>query len=131
MQNQMKDKAGTSREEQMRDLSKEWNIIYAYVYQGGEREEYVFKNTAQNIAAFIGRRPNVSKMILTDIMDLLVVDTIGNFIDHCPDKNLLEDVKRILIPIQMGQIEAPELFCPTKKEYERFVNRVEEDTYAE
>ena len=115
----------------MKDLSKDWNIIYAYVYQGGEREEYVFKNTAQNIASFIGRRPNVSKMILTDIMDLIVVDTIGNFIDHCPDKNLLEDVKRILIPIQMGQMEPPEFFCPTKAEYERFMNRVEEDTYAE
>ena len=106
-------------------------FFYTYVYQGGEREEYVLKNTAQNIASFIGGRPNVSKMILTDIMDLLAVDRIGSFIDHCPDKNLLEDVKRILVSIQMGQMGAPEFFCPTKAEYERFMNRVEEDTYAE
>lgn len=131
MTDQMKDENHASYEAQMKDLSKDWNIIYAYVYQGGERKEHVFKNTAQNIAAFIGGRPNVSKMILTDIMDILVIDTIGNFIDHCPDKDLLEDVKKVLIPIQMGQKEVPEIFCPTKEEYENYMNRVEEDTYAE
>ena len=53
----------------MREFSENWNIIYAYVYQGEEREEYVFKNIAQNIASFIGRWPNLSKKICIDISD--------------------------------------------------------------
>ena len=42
-----------------------------------------------------------------------ILCTIGFFIDRCPDKVLLEEVKRVLIPIQMGEVEAKPIFSPS------------------
>mgnify|MGYP000037264112 FL=1 len=39
--------------------------------------------------------------------------TIGFFIDRCLDKGLLEQVKNVLIPIQMCERAVQPIFCPS------------------
>ena len=87
-------------------------VVHAYVYSNGGREEFLFHNTPENIASFIGSRPFVDQMILTTPMDELIMNTMGNFIDQCPDKELLEQVKETLIPIQLGEAEPQPIFSP-------------------
>lgn len=96
------------------------NIVYAYVYKDGKRTQYVFHYTPENIANFLGSRPDVEEIIVTDIMDELVLKTFGNFIDKCPDKDLLESVKRALVPIQAGKAKAQSVFCPLYDEVEKY-----------
>lgn len=93
---------------------------YGYVYQDGQRTEYLFQGTPENIAHFIGSRPCADKMIITDIVDRPVLSTIGYFIDKCPDQELLDEVKKTLIPIQTGESEAKSFFCPTLDEVEEY-----------
>jgi len=100
----------------MAELLSSNAITCGFVYYGNTCEEYWFQGTPENIAAFIARFPNADRMVLTDTMDELVLDTIGWYIDTCPDKRLLEEVKKHLIPIQMGMAEPGEFFCPTIKE---------------
>lgn len=106
-------------------LAEDWDVVHAYVYENGGRTEFLFRNTPENIASFIGSRPAVDQMILTDRMDELIMDTIGNFIDHCLDKRLLEQVKKTLIPIQLGEAEPGPLFCPSIEEINAFYQQQE------
>lgn len=64
-------------------------------------------------------------MVLTDPMDTLILDTIGYFIDHCPDKRLLEDVKKYLIPMQLEEIQPQDFFCPSADEVESYYEKLE------
>lgn len=48
-------------------------VVHAYVYSNGGREEFLFHNTPENIASFIGSRPFVDQMILTTPMDELIM----------------------------------------------------------
>ena len=48
-------------------------------------------------------------MILTDLFDRLILDTIYGFIDHCPDRNHLQQILPHLIPIQQSE-ESPKSF---------------------
>lgn len=53
---------------------------YAYVYpsDGGARDEYLIATTPENMANFIGSRfPDVQKMVITDFLDRLILDTCG------------------------------------------------------
>lgn len=92
------------------------NLAFGYVYKDDQRMEYVFFNTPEHIAYFIGSRPDATKIIVTDAMDRMILNTIGNFIDRCPDQDLLREIKKTLIPIQMGEAEAQSFFCPTYEE---------------
>lgn len=85
------------------------HVGYAYLYpsDGSPREEYVFDMTSENIANFIGKHPyDADKIILTDMFDSLILDTFGNFINNCPNQELLKEIKADLVPIQMGEREA-------------------------
>lgn len=70
-------------------------VVHAHVYSNGGREEFLFHNTPENIASFIGSRPFVDQMILTTPMDELIMNTMGNFIDQCPDSI---DFRRLKTP---------------------------------
>ena len=64
---------------------------YAYIYplDGGARQEYVLEMTPENIANFIGAHQyDAEKIILTDMLDNLILDTAGGFIMNCPDQIL-------------------------------------------
>ena len=63
---------------------------YAYIYplDGGARQEYVLEMTPENIANFIGAHQyDAEKIILTDMLDNLILDTAGGFIMNCPDRS--------------------------------------------
>ena len=98
--------------EELVNLSYE-EKVYGYVEQDGNYEEYMFQKTPENIANFIGSRPMAKSITLTDPLDRLILNTFGNFINQCPDKQLLEDVKQHLLPIQYGEVEPKPFFCPT------------------
>lgn len=100
-------------------------VVHAYVYSNGGREEFLFHNTPENIASFIGSRPFVDQMILTTPMDELIMNTMGNFIDQCPDKELLEQVKETLIPIQLGKAEPQPIFSPSVEEVNEYYEQQE------
>lgn len=112
--------------EAMAKLVDNLEVVYGYVYQGSEVEVYVFHRSPENMAYFIGCHPEADRMVLTDPLDRFIMNTMGNFIDQCPDKILLEQVKKVLIPIQLGAEEAGEFFCPTLDALETYAeNRLE------
>lgn len=81
------------------------------MYINRRREEFLFRSTPENIASFLESWSFVDQMTLTDPMDELITNTIGNFIDRCPGKVLLERVKGILILIPLGEAELQPFFC--------------------
>lgn len=102
-------------------LLKMGNCVYGYARRkGGRYTQYVFQYTPENIAHFIGAHMDASEITVTDTMDRLILNTAGRFIDRCPDQALLERVKKVLIPIQMGSAEAPPFFCPTRDEVDAY-----------
>ncbi len=102
-------------------LLKMGNCVYGYARRkGGRYTQYVFQYTPENIAHFIGAHMDASEITVTDTMDRLILNTAGRFIDRCPDQALLERVKKMLIPIQMGRAEAPPFFCPTRDEVDAY-----------
>lgn len=96
---------------------------YAYLYPCGgvEKKEYVFEMTPGNIAAFIGAHQlDAQKIILTDQLDRLILDTAGGFIDRCPNQELCRQILPILAPIQMGEAEAPDIPIVSREAYDAY-----------
>lgn len=108
-------------------LLKSGNIVYGYVYKSNQRTQYIFHYTPENIANFIGRHMDAREIIVTDCLDRLILNTHGSFIDWCPDKALLEKVKKVLIPIQLGEVSAQPFFCPTSDEVDAYYEQNEGD----
>ena len=109
----------------MEKLLRTYNQVYGFVERKDGYEEYVFQNTPENIASFIGSRPTAKRITITDPFDRLILNTVGFFIDRCPDQELLEEVKRVLIPIQRGETEPVSFFCPTMEEVDEYCARQE------
>jgi len=87
-------------------LSKDLLIGYVYDYEG-ESQCFYFEKNPSNIANFIMlHQVNTDTIILTDMMDRMILHTFGEFIDQCPDQELLQKVLKELIPIQFGEKEA-------------------------
>ena len=85
---------------------------YAYVYpsDGKARKEYLIATTPENMANFVGSHfLDAQKMVITDFVDRLILDTCGGFIDTCPDQKLCMEINSHLAPIQMGEQEAGEI----------------------
>lgn len=98
-------------------------IGYAYLYpmDGGERKEYVIATTPENLANFIGGHfYDAQKMVVTDILDRLIVDTCGGFLDRCPDQRLCGEIVKHLTPIQMGEKETGELLSVDRAQAEEY-----------
>lgn len=108
--------------EQMEKLLHGGSVTLGYVYQDGKRDEYWFEGTPENMASFLARFPAADKVILTDSLDNLVLNSFGSFIDTCPDKELLGQVLQYLIPMQMGEAEPAEFFCPTVEDVEKYAD---------
>lgn len=83
------------------------DLIIGYVYGlDGDCQEYYFEKSPSNIASFIMlKKEHADKMILTDMLDRLVLDTFGEFINRCPDKKLLQKITKELVPMQLGEKE--------------------------
>lgn len=99
-------------------LGKE-NLVRGYVYPyEGYRREYWFENLPSNIANFIMQHEDAREIILTDVLDRKILNTFGNFIDRCPDQELLPQILEHLIPMQMGEKEPQEFPVATGVEME-------------
>ena len=110
---------------QMAELLNGGERVYGFVEQDDGYEEYVFRKTPENIASFIGSRPMAITITITDPLDRLIVNTFGNFINQCPDQKLLGEIKKVLIPIQLGEAEPSDFFCPTMDHVEAYYMRQE------
>lgn len=82
------------------------NVVYAYVYSDGNRcsESFVFDMSPENIANFISKhQTGVEKIVLTDMLDRLILNTIGGVIDNCPNQELCKNVIPLLSIMQTGE----------------------------
>ena len=104
---------------------------YAYIYPlSGGRQEYVFDMTPEHIANFLGAHQyDAEKIVLTDMLDRLILNTIGGFIDQCPDQDLCRRIVPLLASIQMGETEAKEIPMVTMGSFNEYCN-YEDETAA-
>lgn len=119
-----------SEEEQMIGRIMDTDTMgYAYVYPGGngEREEYLVALTAENLANLIGGKGiDAQKIIVTDVLDRLVVNSRLGMLDSCPDQELCKEIIRHLAPIQMGEKEAGDLLSVSRGAAEEYFAAEEE-----
>ena len=104
-------------------------VGYAYVYplDGESPKVSVFNMTPKNMANFIGTHgSHCRQIVMTDRLDMLLLNTIGEFIDTCPDKQLLKSVLEHLVPIQFGEVAAKEVTFVTWGTYDRYDTVLEE-----
>ena len=77
---------------------------YEYPYGGGARKEYMLALTPENLANFIGARGyDAKKIVITDVLDRLIVNTCMGMLDVCPDQKLCGRIIEYLAPIQLGE----------------------------
>lgn len=107
----------------IRELLDSSCVILGYVYRADSREKYWFDGTPENIASFLMQFPDADQIILTDRMDLLVLNTIGTFIDTCPDQAQLSEIVKHLVPMQLGEIKPKEIFSPNDDEINAFFDQ--------
>ena len=60
-------------------------------------------------------------MNVTDIADRLILDTIGGYIDNCPDQRLCREIIPFLAPIQRGEKNAGEIMMVTRDEADAYI----------
>ena len=104
-------------------MDSDGRLGYAYLYplDGGERKEFLFEMTPENIANFIGSHQwDTKKIILTDMLDRLILKTMREFILDCPDQNLCQAIIPFLAPIQIGEREAKPFPIISINDYEEY-----------
>lgn len=119
----------TEEKEAVEKVMDGYRVGYAYLYpiERIDRQEYVFNMTPENIANFIGSHPyDAQKIVLTDMLDRLILDTAGGFINNCPNQELCKQILPILAPIQMGEAEPEEFPIVTREVYDRYCQMEEE-----
>ena len=106
---------------------------YEYPYGGGARKEYMLALTPENLANFIGARGyDAKKIVITDVLDRLIVNTCMGMLDVCPDQRLCGRIIEYLAPIQLGEKEAGEILAVERNVAdEYFAMEDEEVTMAE
>jgi len=102
-------------------LEKDLVVGYVYGYDG-MRQVFYFENSPANIANFIMlHSENTDKIALTDQMDRLILNTFGEFINQCPDQAFLEEVKKELVPMQLGEKEPSEILTASEDEFAKLL----------
>jgi len=102
-------------------LEKDLVVGYVYGYDG-TRQVFYFENSPANIANFIMlHSENTDKIVLTDQLDRLILNTFGEFINSCPDQAFLEEVKKELVPMQLGEKEPSEILYASEDEFAKLL----------
>lgn len=84
--------------------------VCLYGYVPGE-ERVCIENSVEQIAAFIMKN-RLESVKIENYLNIVEVQTAGQFIDHCDNKYFLNDeLLPVLLPMQSGEVEAPE-FVP-------------------
>ena len=98
-------------------------VGYAYFYpsDGGKRQEFYISTTPENLANFLGSHYlDAEKMVITDICDRLILDTIGGYMNNCPDQELCREIIPYLVPIQRGEKNSGEILMVTRDEADAY-----------
>ena len=110
-------------------------VGYAYFYpsDGGERQEFYLSTTPENLAKFLGiHYLDAERMVVTDIADRLILDTIGGYIDKCPDQRLNQEIIPYLVSIQRGEKNAGKILMVTRQEADAYFHAEDQEvTMAE
>lgn len=107
----------------MERIQDSGRVGYAYFYpnDGGKRQEFYISTTPENLANFLGiHYLDAERMVVTDIVDRLILDTIGGYIDNCPDQRLCREIIPFLAPIQRGEKNAGEIMMVTRDEADAY-----------
>ena len=92
--------------------ARKQRYAYEYPYGGGARKEYMLALPPENLANFIGARGyDAKKIVITDVLDRLIVNTCMGMLDVCPDQKLCGRIIEYLAPIQLGEKEAGEILA--------------------
>lgn len=94
---------------------------YLDVYESSCRRPTKFigkiESSHKNIAVFIASASYTQDYALITLNDECVVTTMGKFADLMPNKYLLEDELKYLVPMQMGKAKIPRVkYKELKKE---------------
>ena len=112
-------------------------LYYGYIYEkSGRYVKIALKGDANNIASFIARCPFSTKVNITTLTDMPILDTMGNFIMNCYDMELREEIIDTLIQMQNYELEPQAIdFVYGDEEIEEngiskeeFINWIEEIT---
>jgi hypothetical protein len=113
--------------EEIGEMFSRDNLVRGYVYPyEGYRSEYWFEESPSNIANFIMQHRDAREIILTDTMDCKILNTIGEFIDLCPNHSLLQQILPHLVPMQVGERAPQEFPVATDAEVEAYFNMRDE-----
>lgn len=110
----------------LKKLFESETLVFGHVYTHEGYERYYFEGNAEGIASFIMRHRKAQKIVITTRLDQLILNTIGYFIDQCPDKVLLEQVKNVLLPMQYGSIKPKKISWATENEMEAYYDQLDE-----
>lgn len=104
------------------------DLVVGYVYGlDGERQEYYFEKSPSNIASFIMlKKEHADKIVLTDTLDRLILNTFGEFINRCPDQKLLREITKELVPMQIGDKKPDDIAIVSMEEAQAFWNNQEQ-----
>ena len=64
---------------------------------------------------------NADKIVLTDQVDRLILNTFGEFINQCPDQAFLQEVLKELIPMQVGEKEPSAILTASEDEFTKLL----------
>lgn len=64
----------------------------------------------------------MEKIVLTDMFDRLILDTMGSFINNCPNQELCKNIIPLLAPIQMGEKEATDFPMVIRELYDQYTD---------
>ena len=100
--------------------------VYAYkmLKDGYHEAPIAIVDTPKNICAFVASREPLDSYILTDIGDNFILSTMGSFLDRVNETVDLQELHRIIIPMQMGDTEIPEV---EKVDFESYEYDLEQD----
>ena len=107
----------------IREIMNSKSKGYAYVYplDGSLRQEYLITLSPENMANFIGKhRYKDVRITITDMLDRLVVNTIGGFLDNCPDQELCSKIQDYLVPIQMEEKEVGNILAVDRDTVDKY-----------
>ncbi len=93
--------------------------VYAYkILEDGYHEAPIaLLDTPENICAFVASREPLDRYVITDIGDNFILSSMGSFLDRVNENVDLQELHRIIIPMQMGEAEIPEVNVISLDEY--------------
>ena len=100
----------------LNELFQSRDQVHAFVDQAGRRTSCLLHGTPENIASFLAGHALADRVTLTDTSYGLILSASGSVIEQCPDKALLDEVTRALLPIKRGETAPAPIFSPTMAE---------------